>query len=46
VLSTSRPTVGSSKISTGQHYLEDIFVHVVQDSANEAFPLAQGAATP
>jgi sodium transport system ATP-binding protein len=39
-------TLAGLRDSTGQHYLEDIFVHVVQDSANEAFPLAQGAATP
>jgi sodium transport system ATP-binding protein len=39
-------TLAGLRASTGQHYLEDIFVHVVQDSAPEAAPLAQGAATP
>ena len=39
-------TLAGLRASTGQHYLEDIFVHVVQDSAAEAAPLAQGAATP
>ena len=39
-------TLAGLRDSTGQHYLEDIFVHVVQDSAAETAPLAQGAATP
>jgi sodium transport system ATP-binding protein len=39
-------TLAGLRASTGQHYLEDIFVHVVQDGAAEAAPLAQAAATP
>jgi sodium transport system ATP-binding protein len=39
-------TLAGLRASTGQHYLEDIFVHVVRDGAAETAPRAQGAATP
>ena len=39
-------TLAGLRASTGQHYLEDIFVHVVRDGAAETAPRAQGAPTP
>jgi sodium transport system ATP-binding protein len=39
-------TLAGLRASTGQHYLEDIFVSVVRESAGETAPLAPCAATP
>jgi sodium transport system ATP-binding protein len=39
-------TLAGLRASTGQHYLEDIFVHVVQDNATGAAHLIESAATP
>jgi ABC-type multidrug transport system ATPase subunit len=39
-------TLAGLRARTGQHYLEDIFVHVVRDSAAETAPLVSGATTP
>jgi sodium transport system ATP-binding protein len=39
-------TLAGLRARTGQHYLEDIFVHVVRDGAAEAAPLAPRAVIP
>jgi sodium transport system ATP-binding protein len=39
-------TLAGLRACTGQHYLEDIFVHVVRDGAAEAAPLAPRAVIP
>jgi len=39
-------TLAGLRGATGQHYLEDIFVHVVREGAAEPAPLAQDSANP
>jgi sodium transport system ATP-binding protein len=39
-------TLASLRASTGQHYLEDIFVHVVRDGGAETAPQLSGVADP
>jgi sodium transport system ATP-binding protein len=39
-------TLAGLRGATGQHYLEDIFVHVVREGAAEPAPRAQDSANP